>query len=464
MKPISFLILLFLTGQFLFAQNRVLDSLHAAFAKEQTDTGRILVLFNLSNAYQNTKPDSALLLAQDAYFRAKNVKFIKGESWALNQMAVAFNSLGNFPKALGYYIEQLKIEEKRDRPDNIAVVYLDIALLYKDARDFEKAIVYAKRADSIFTKENLEDLSLYSLLDIGEIYEKKNMLDSALLYNEKCYAKAFRAGNTLFIGSALTNLGNIYFKYGNFPKALNNYKASLPYLDSSGDYHIRVESMLGLAKLFEKTKQFDSAIYYAKNSFDVASGNQFIISALDASSFLTKLYKNLKNIDSSYAYQEIMVGIKDSIESIEKIKDVQNLTTEEQLRQKEIAQQKLFEMKDRQEKLQLLFIGITIPIFFLLSIYISRKKVHRRLIEFSGIISILMLFEYITLMLHPYIAEKTNHSPLIEIVIFVAIAAIITPSHHRIQHWLITKLTEYNYVRHHKPIPDQNENINEAAE
>ena len=68
---------------------------------KKTDTGKIILLYQLSLAYQDSKPDSALLLAQDAYLMSKNKKFIKGESWALNQMAFAFNSIGNFPKAFG---------------------------------------------------------------------------------------------------------------------------------------------------------------------------------------------------------------------------------------------------------------------------------------------------------------------------------------------------------------------------
>ncbi|MEO7766041.1 MAG: hypothetical protein ABIS01_01400, partial [Ferruginibacter sp.] len=85
--------------------------MNAVLISEKTDTGKAIILCGLSLAYQNSKPDSALLLAQEAYFMSKNKKFIRGQSWALNQMAIAFNNLGNYPKALSYYIEYLKIEE-----------------------------------------------------------------------------------------------------------------------------------------------------------------------------------------------------------------------------------------------------------------------------------------------------------------------------------------------------------------
>jgi len=461
MKIPACLICLLFIASIAFSQKKLVDSLSAALQLEQTDTGKILILYNLSFAYQESKPDSALLIAQQAYFMAKKANFIIGESWALNQMAVAYNNLGNFPKALGYYIQQLKIEEIRGIPENVAIVYIDIAMLYEDAKDYKQAINYAKKADSIINTNKIEAYSMYSLQDIGEIYERENKLDSALFYTKGFYNKAVKANYPLAIGNALKELGVIYFKIGDLSNAAANYRASVPYLESSNDNSHTSESILGLAKIFEQTRQYDSATYYGKKSFDIASANQFQLKSLDASQFLTSLYKQQKNIDSAFVFQEIFVKLKDSVDSREKIKDVQNITTEEELRQKEIAEQKLEELKDRREKLQLLLIGIIIPIFFLLSIIISRKKVHKRLIEFSGIISILLLFEYITLLLHPFIAEKTNHSPFIEIIIFVSIAAVITPTHHRIERWLISKLTQYNFLKHHREPVQPKENVNE---
>jgi hypothetical protein len=197
-----------------------------------------------------------------------------------------------------------------------------------------------------------------------------------------------------------------------------------------------------LQKAYDHNNNSDSSLYYGLFSYNLSHKEGFPEHALDASLFLSQLYKKENKIDSAFAYQEIMLTLKDSIESIEKIKQIESITIEEQLRQKQIADQIEQDKEDRREKLQLLAIGIMIPIFFLLSIYISRKKVHRRIIEFSGIISILLLFEYITLLIHPFVAEKTNHSPFPEIIIFVCIASLITPAHHRIQAMLISKLTK----------------------
>ena len=58
-----------------------------------------------------------------------------------------------------------------------------------------------------------------------------------------------------------------------------------------------------------------------------------------------------------------------------------------------------------------------------------------------GVLSLLLLFEFLTLLLHPLIADFTHHIPILELLIFVIIAALLVPGHHKLQHVLISKLT-----------------------
>ena len=445
-------------------QRNLIDSLQNELKKETTDTGRAHILYQISAGYQIVKPDSALLLAHEAYVFSSKIKYLKGQSWSLDIMAGAYNGMGNYVQALNYYLQQLKIEEQKGDPYNIAYIYTNIALLYSSEKDMQKALSYAFEADSIIKKNNLSALSLYSLLNIGDLLEKDNKIASALSYTKQCYAEAVKSNNMLVVGTALNNLGNIYSKTGDTEMALSSYRQGAIILDSLEDNTTLSECELGMAKIFERNGQNDSAIFYAHQSYMLSLNNNISDHTLNASNFLSELYKRKNNIDSAFAYQNIMVNLKDSIESSYKIKLMQSMTIDEQLRQKEMAQNIEQENEDRKRKLQLLAIAILIPIFFLLSIYISRKKVHRRIVEFSGIISILLVFEYIMLLIHPYVAEKTNHSPILEIIIFVAIAAIITPSHHKIQGWIMSKLTEIHARHQQKNIIPLVENTAESNE
>jgi hypothetical protein len=83
----------------------------------------------------------------------------------------------------------------------------------------------------------------------------------------------------------------------------------------------------------------------------------------------------------------------------------------------------------------------------LLTVLLSKAKIQLKVIRALGVLSLLFLFEYLTLLLHPRVAALTHHTPLYEILIFVGIAALLIPLHHRLEHWLIHKLI---HSRHKK--------------
>jgi hypothetical protein len=132
--------------------------------------------------------------------------------------------------------------------------------------------------------------------------------------------------------------------------------------------------------------------------------------------------------------------LNDSINNKNRLRDIQFITINEQMRQVQIEEEKLAAKEERRQQLQLLFIAIFIPGFFLVTLLLSRIRIPIRLIKIMGILSLLIFFEFLTLLLHPTVKEFTHHTPIYEIMIFVAIAAILIPTHHRIEHWLIEKL------------------------
>lgn len=98
----------------------------------------------------------------------------------------------------------------------------------------------------------------------------------------------------------------------------------------------------------------------------------------------------------------------------------------------------------------MLLIAIFIPAFFLITFLLSRVNMHIKLIWLPGVFSLLFLFEYLNLLLHPTVAMLTNHTPILEILIFVWMAAILIPLHHRLEHWLIHKLIHHRHGNHEK--------------
>ncbi|HRF25516.1 MAG TPA: hypothetical protein PLR98_15190, partial [Chitinophagaceae bacterium] len=148
---------------------------------------------------------------------------------------------------------------------------------------------------------------------------------------------------------------------------------------------------------------------------------------------------------SAFTYVGFVQQLNDSVNSKSKIREMQILSSSEQFRQRSLEEEKKLASQKRMQQLQFLLIGIFIPAIFLLTFLLNRTKVHLKLIRLLGILSLLFFFEYLTLLLHPAVAEFTHHNPLYEILIFVVIAAILIPLHHKLEHWLIEKLTHHRH-------------------
>jgi tetratricopeptide (TPR) repeat protein len=449
MKRVFITILIFAICGKIKSQTAI-ERYHDSVKSAKSDSDKAKHLYFLSYYYQYYKPDSALFHAQSSYELSKKIHFEKGQRNSLGQMALAFNRLGDFSEALKYYLEQLELMEKQNDPYNVGSAYLSIALVYNSQKDVTNALYYAYKADSIASMpaiiESDPALRLYTLLDLGEIFSGAGKLDSAIHYTRWCYHESIRldtivAGGTKSIsGTALNNMGNIYFKGANFNDALMYYENSIPYLELIQDYNTLSECYYGIAQCFQQKNQTDSALHYAYRSYNLSNGNKFLKHAVNASYLISKIYWGKNAWDSAYNFQQTYITLKDSLDNTEKIRQLQSLTINEELRQKKIAFDLAQQAKERRIKLELLFVGMFIPVLFLISAFIAGRRVNRRLIRVLGIFSVLFLFEYITLLLHPWVMEKTNHSPMYEILIFVAIASVISPTHHRIESWLVSRL------------------------
>ncbi|WP_153798708.1 tetratricopeptide repeat protein [Foetidibacter luteolus] len=423
-------------------QKRKVDSLHARLAAEKIDSNRVTLMWLMADAANMYDPDTSLQLAQKALFLAQQIRFIEGESRSLGVLAVAFRQIGDYQKALQYFFQKLQLEEKRESPRNLASVLINIGILYVYLEQYNEAVLYYKRADSVINQFNVNDLEYYINNNLGDVYERLNQDDSAFARFTKAVQIAGKINDDDLKGTSITGLGHIYLKQKKINEASQAYRQALVYLEASNDDDLVCEASLGMARLYEGLAMKDSARYYAMQSFRLARTARFESRELDAAQFLANHYKNSGVIDSAFAYFQEAQALKDSIHSKDKIRALQVISSNEHLRQNEIAENKRKAAEERRQQMQLLVIGIFIPVLFLLTLFLNRIKVNRGFIKFLGVLSLLMFFEYLLLLLHPRVVEFTHHTPVYEILIFVAIASVLVPAHHRIEHWLINRLTK----------------------
>jgi hypothetical protein len=137
--------------------------------------------------------------------------------------------------------------------------------------------------------------------------------------------------------------------------------------------------------------------------------------------------------DSAYTYQSIFNEVNDSLYSSEKVRRLEFESIQEQIKEAEIQEELKKANQEREKNLILGAIGFFIPVFFSMVFLVSKWKKNTKLSTSLGIASLLMLFEFISLLVHPFIEKITHHNVILMYIILLIIASALVPLHHKME-------------------------------
>lgn len=424
------------------AQESEIESIKQTLKTNLQDTTQVNQLNRLAFLYHDLKPDTTLILAQQAISIAVENRFIRGEARGLSLVGASFRVTGNFSKALEKYLQSLKKYEQINDLEGVAKSTGNISNIYSAMGNYKQSEKYLLRALRIFQQtKNRTDLMI-ALANLGSLYFMQNKLDSARTYTLKAYDMAINDDNLRMIRGSSALLGHIYAANEQLSMAMEYYKIGF---DKHTVDVINSNIALAMARISKKRKQSDSTLYYARHAFNLANNGGFTSEKLEASTFLSEYYKNNRNIDSAYFYLKATLAAKDSLFDQEKRNKVQALAIEENVRQEELRNS-LQEIK-KKKTLNLTYLGITAVIIGLILVFLLLSRsiiVGEKWLGFLGIFILLLVFEFLNLYLSPIISEATNSSPLWTFLIMVTIAVVLVPLHHKIEKFITKKILKKN--------------------
>lgn len=426
------------------AQVSPIDSLKNLLEQNPHDTVKVYLLYKISDQYYDaTVHDTAMIYARQAYRLALDLDYTKGQTRSLTRIGNVLEATGDFPAALKTYLDALKISESMGDLMGIGAADNNIARVYteqKTADDFDKAIGYYRKAKDIFEQLGENQKLSTALMNIGDNFEKMGRLDSAWYYQNQAYQMSLLSDDVNQIGITLVNLGYIDLKNKKLDSAFHKFRSGINYLTEAGDWESLPDAWNSLSECFKKVGALDSAVFYAKKSLVMAETGFNRQAQLDAVDQLASLYGTRKAFDSAYKYSSLATEIRSEIYNNERAGEIQRTYTREQLRQQELEEQRVVAAKQRKDNLQIISISGFIITFFIVLIILSQKKINPRAIEILGVLGLLLVFEFITIFIHPFIGDLTHHTPIYMLAILVLIASVLGPLHHSLTKWLKRKL------------------------
>ncbi len=425
------------------AQTPNIDSILRQLPLEKNDSARFYLAFSALTESE-TNPvddmDNAEIILD--YGRKHNDKVC--EVMGLVCLGYDYQAFGNTTKGLEYSLKTKQVADLTNDNRLKAMGYLVVALNYIGLSDYPKAKTYCMQAHEMSTHIEPNVFTIIINESLGGIFLATNKIDSALAFTQKAYELSMSTGIKYYICDIYEQLGRIQARLNNPALSLSYFNLSLQEANNIGSPKYASMACNSIADYHLKSNQKDSAIYYAKQSIAAVQNTAFSTMSIKPSKMLLDIYTG-NNVDSAFKYSEIYRVANDSLFNFKKIQETQLMTFEEDARQKETAFEKIKEEEQRHENIQYALIAfgiITLVIIFLL---LSRSFItNTKIIEFLGIIALLIVFEFLNLLLHPFLEGMTHHSPLLMLLALVCIAALLVPMHHKLEHWATHKLIEKN--------------------
>ncbi len=303
-----FLITFILVAFTISGQSPQIDSLERLLKKEDDSKRRVELLNALSFEFFNYNVEKANATTQQALALARKNGDKSGESWALAYRGLYFFLNGMLPDARSYF-EQSFSEGKKNKDTNLQTYSLtQLGNVYRDKGEFDSARLFYRRAESASIKGKDDYYRSVVKINLGRFYLVMNKPDSALVsikealvireaakdsilmadawmllgnaYRaaddfkeaERYYQKTFTLTkrDQIILADYLENMGEIYFRKGDFQLALSNWSKVLSYYRKYQYKYGLANLLLRMGTIFQELGYYDLASEYLNNGLKIS--------------------------------------------------------------------------------------------------------------------------------------------------------------------------------------------------
>ena len=365
----------------------IINDKMAAMQSAIEDSTRINIMVSLSTIYafypEFFNADSAMMYAEKALqlqqsIISKENKTIEARESSFNiwmsqeVLATLFRSMGNYTKSLELHLVNLSLTEKLKEKIYSVQSISNLIPDYLAMKDFQNVLRYCRLADSLLLQvdnslKNNKREQWWITNYTGIAYFNMDSLDKSLLCGRKLQGLSTYLGDQFFNSHCSKLLADIYLAKGNKDSAFYYYRNVFSFNTYTYARQLAVSSYAGLAKLFKQEGRIDSALFYARQALMVSQTNKENIMSwgensdtytAEISPLLAEIYYANHQPDSAYKYLKLSVTLRDSLNTTERVRQFQILTSNEANRKDQLIRENRRIEREYKNKLMIgIFIG-----------------------------------------------------------------------------------------------------------
>jgi tetratricopeptide (TPR) repeat protein len=449
MKKLLICFSCFIVVQSSFTQNKT-DSLKIVLSATSNPIKRFDLFSKIGEEYfssGNNNLDSASCLKMLQIAQQLNNDSLLAISYNFVGNLFLFNT-GDYSKSLEFFFKGIPLAQKTNDKRRLSSLYIDISIVYENLGNPDEQIKYIRKAEIALPGKD-SPMYNYMLRQVQYNYSRYFLFmkkpDSAMHYTQALNETNLRLRSFLYETYAQMLLAGVYEQLNDKELAEFHFKRANTQADSMQYSYVKfIIKPAYINFLLQNDKiatAHETAFQLLKTGIAL---NNYDFKQV-AAGFLRSVYDSLHKTDSAYYYARLESAFRDSVFSKEKTNKIQSLVFSEQLRISEEEAKAKQEAEKRKQNIQYALIALGIITFILFFLLLSRRFIiHSKVIGFFGVIALLIVFEFLNLLLHPFLERITHHSPVLMLLALVCIAALLVPLHHKLEKWATHKLVEKN--------------------
>src|SRR5258706_1311042 len=331
------------------------DSLKKVLAASTNDFGTMYIIRQLGMYYQEINRMAALTYYEEMLKLAKKTKQQVWEAEALSRNGYVSCLIQDYSGGLKFLLMarnlalQKGLEKEMWNPgllsnknsayDARITILCDITnhlgLVNNFSGEYSKALNYFQNVQKINEKLNDTALKSLSFLNIGEAYLGLLQLDSAESAFNKSIYYCDKSGYKKYKGLTLHDIGKIYEKRGNGEDAKKYYRLSIKTNIETESPDFEGMGFQALADISKKAGNVDSALFFSRQALKIYQNINDTLGLIAAYASLSYALDASHQTDSAFQYLKKAVTLKDALNKEGRIKSFQLAGFNEQLKLEE---------------------------------------------------------------------------------------------------------------------------------
>ncbi len=402
MKKIIFFlvpVLLIACRSFGQADEKYLDTLHQQFNNALTDSARCAASFDLNDFYFERNRDSALRYAIECVLLCKKNNKKINEAAALGDRAYQLILMGQYAEALPDLLEAFRIVKepanekyvwqwgrkrrslRERRLVTLSYVNHMYAILMGRTGNGSQQVFHFMEARQIAKEINDTNRILLADMNLCYVFRNRDKIDSAIMFGREAEQLVAKTGYDYYLANIYHSLGVCFMKNKDTVLAKQFYYRSI-------QSALELNNLAGVWPNYNELAEFylehgdkDSSLIYAKKMTEVIQslGDRTLLGY--CYDLLYRSYKLRNQFDSAFKYQGLALVTKDSLnrEEIKNLSAFQNLSFNEQLRLKQLEEDRVTERN--RVRTYLLLGGIAVLLLLAIIFYRNNRQKNKAKIK-----------------------------------------------------------------------------------